>query len=260
MRGLSTLIYKENIAWWRTKKWMVNSVLWSILICGLMANLLFIPTIANMATETELNQAGGITAYVISIGLAALFEFGMAAIGIGVIILTSDSFVGEFENGICTWMLSKPVNRKSYVLSKLISNAMAIFILLIALPSTIAYLMLSYRMSEFFPLISFLKGVGIMSIHTLFYLTLTMVLGIFTKNRAIILAIALASALGGSIVGSIIPQLFHVTPWILPKLASIVVSGDVQSTGFGFGSLIMSSVWSIVFVVASLWKFEKMDL
>ena len=99
-----------------------------------------------------------------------------------------------------------------------------------------------------------------MSIHTLLYLTLTMVLGIFTKNRAIILAIALASAGGGSIVGSIIPQLFHVTPWILRKLASIVVSGDVQSTGFGFGSLIMSSVWSIVFVVASLWKFEKMDL
>ncbi len=260
MRGLSTLIYKENIAWWRTKKWMVNSLVWSLLICGLMANLLFIPTIANMATETELVQAGGITAYVISIGLSALFEFGMAAIGIGVIILTSDSFVGEFESGICTWMLSKPVNRKSYVLSKLISNAMAIFILLIALPSTIAYLMLSYRMSEFFPLISFLKGIGIMSVHTLFYLTLTMVLSVFTKNRVLVLAVALASALGGSIVGSIIPQLLHVTPWMLPKLASVIVSGDVPAIGFGLGSLITSVIWSIVFIVASLWRFEKMDL
>ena len=260
MRGLSTLIYKENIAWWGTKKWMVNFMVWSLLICGLMANLLFIPTIANMATDTELVQAGGITAYIISIGLSALFEFGMAAIGIGVIILTSDSFVGEFENGICTWMLSKPVNRRSYVLSKLISNAVAIFILLIALPSTIAYLMLSYRMSEFFPLIPFLKGIGIMSIHTLFYLTLTMVLGIFTKNRVLVLAIALASALGGSIVGSIIPQLLHVTPWMLPKLASMIVSGDAPTIGFGLGALITSIVWSIVFIVASLWRFERMDL
>lgn len=260
MKGLSTLLYKENMAWWKTRKWMVNSVLWSLLICGLMANLLFVPTIGKMATETEILNAGGLTGYVISIGLAALFEFGIAAIGIGVIVLTADAFVGEYENGICTWMLSKPVNRKSYVLSKLISNTLAVFVLLIAIPSTIAYFMLSFRMSDFFPLISFLKGVGIMAIHTFFYLTLTMVIGVFTKSRVLILAIALASALGGSIVGSIIPQLFHVTPWALPKIASAVVSNGASTLVFGIGALITSIVWSIVFIVASLWKFENMDL
>jgi len=259
LRGFRNLLGKENQAWWGTRRWWVNGLIWPVLLCGLMVNMLFVPTVANLATEAEIAVAGSLTAYILLMGLNVFFKFGTAAVAIGTIILTQDAIIHEKQNGMAEWLLSKPIARRSYVLAKLAANAIPLMLLLIGLPAVLGYTLLSLRQGGFFPWQPFLSGVGIMTVHTLFYLTLTLALGTLFNNRGPILGIALASALGGSLVGGLFQPLLNVTPWILPDVAVSVAAGQAVPNGLGTAPLAATVVWTLVFILISLFKFERTE-
>lgn len=259
LRGFGNLLRKENRAWWGTRRWWVHALLWPALICGLLANMLFVPTIANLATEAEIASAGGLTAHIMLMGLSALFEFGTAALAIGTVILFQDLIISENQSGVTEWLLSKPITRRAYIVSKLVANTMSVLILLIGLPSVIGYGMLSLRMESLFPVLPFLSAVGVMSVHTCFYLTLTLMLGTLLNNRGLILGIGLGSALGGGLLGSLIQPLLYVTPWMLPKVASLIGNGQAVPAELGTTSLVTTILWSLLFILVALKKFEKTE-
>lgn len=259
LRGFSNLLRKENQAWWGTRRWWVNALVWLVVLCGLTVNMLFVPTVANLASEAEIAAAGGLTAYVLLMGLNVFFKFGTAAVAIGTIILTQDAIIHEKQSGMAEWLLSKPISRRSYVLAKLVANAIPVLVLLIGIPAVTAYTLLSLRLGGLFPWKPFLSGVGLMAIHTLFYLTLTLVLGAIFNNRGPILGIALASALGGSLVGGLFQPVLHVTPWILPDVAVAVAAGQPVPNGLGIAPLVATVAWTLVFIMAALFKFERTE-
>jgi ABC-type transport system involved in multi-copper enzyme maturation permease subunit len=259
-RGFSTLFNKEISAWWATRRWWLNAIIWPVIICGLLANMLFIPTIANMASDAEISGAGSVTAYVIGLGLNVLFEFGTMVVAIGAVVLSLDAVFNELDKGICAWLLAKPVTRRSYILAKLAAYFISILVLLIGLPTLIGYAMLSIRSGSLFPMAPFLSGIGIMVLHTTFYLTLTVMLSLFFTSRIPLLAVTLGSALGGSLLGGLMQPLLHITPWMLPKIAALAASGQNTAISDWASTIIFSSIWVAIFIVAGLWKFEKMDL
>jgi ABC-2 type transport system permease protein len=260
LRGFSNLFSKENGDWWGTRRWWINALLWTVLLCGLTAIMLFGPNEeVNQATEAEITQAGGLIAYILLVGLNIFFQFGVPVLAIGTVILAQDLIIGEKQNGVAEWLLSKPVVRRSYVLAKLVANALPVMILLVGLPSIVTYGMLSLRIGTPFPLVPFLSAVGIMTIHTLFYLTLTMMLGTIFNNRGAILGIALGSVLGGGMLGSFIKPLLYFTPWMLPKAALLTATGQAVPAEMGIASLVATALWSVVFIFVALAKFEKME-
>lgn len=260
LRGFSNLFRKENGAWWGTRRWWINTLLWTTLLCGLTAILLFAPSEeANEASSAEIAQAGGVTAYILSLGLSVFFEFGGPMLAIGTIILAQDLIIGEKQSGVAEWLLSKPVTRRAYILAKVAANAPPLLILLVGLPSALVYGMLSLRLGALFPLATFLSAVGIVTVHTLFYLTLTLMLGTIFNNRAPILGIALGSVLGGGILGGFIEPLFYVTPWMLPKVAWLTATGQTMPAEMLVASLVATILWSVLFIFVALAKFEKME-
>ena len=260
LRGFSNLFRKENRAWWGTRRWWINALLWTVLLCGLTAIMLFVSgEEVSEATEAEITQAGGLLAYILLLGLNIFFQFGVPVLAIGTVILAQDLIIGEKQSGVAEWLLSKPVTRRAYVLAKLAANALGVFALLIGLPSVVAYGMLSLRMGAPFPLAPFLSAVGIMTVHTLFYLTLTLMLGTIFNNRGPILGIALASVLGGGMLGGFIKPLLYVTPWMLPKVALLTATGQAIPAEMGIASLVATSLWSVVFIFVAFAKFEKME-
>ena len=260
LRGFSNLFRKENRAWWGTRRWWINALLWTGLLCGLTAIMLFVSgEEVNEATEAEITQAGGLLAYILSLGLNIFFQFGVPVLAIGTVILAQDLIIGEKQSGVAEWLLSKPVTRRAYVLAKLAANALGVFALLVGLPSVVAYGMLSLRMGAPFPLAPFLSAVGIMTVHTLFYLTLTLMLGTIFNNRGPILGIALASVLGGGMLGGFIKPLLYVTPWMLPKVALLTATGQAITAEMGIASLVATALWSVVFIFVAFAKFEKME-
>ena len=260
LRGFSNLFNKENRAWWGTRRWWINALLWTVLLGGLTAIMLFGPNEEVLeATEAEIAQAGGVLGYTLWVGLNVFLQFGVPVLAIGTIILSQDLIIGERQSGVAEWLLSKPVTRRAYVLAKMAAHAVPILLLLVGLPSAVVYGLLSLRMGALFPLVPFLSAVGIMAAHTLFYFTLTLMLGTMFTHRGPILGIALGSVLGGGLLGGLIPALFYVTPWKLAEVAWVTATGQAIAADLRISSVVATVVWSVVFIFVALAKFEKME-
>ena len=213
LRGFSNLFSKESKAWWDTRRWWINTLLSTVLLGGLIAIMLFAPNAeAAEASEAEIAKAGGILAFTLSVGLSVFFEFGTPMLAIGTIILAQDLTIGEKHSGVAEWLLSKPVTRRAYVLAKVAANALPVLVLIVGLPSILVYGMLTLRIGTPFPALPFLAAVAAMSVHTLFYLTLTLMLGTIYDSRGPILGIALGSVLGGGILGGFLLSYFMSHP------------------------------------------------
>ncbi len=259
LRGFSNLFGKENRSWWSTRKWWINALIWPVLLCGLTANMLFVPTIASLGSSEEIARAGGETAYVVMTGLSAFFEFGAMAVALGAIILCQDLVLEEKNNGVLEWLLSKPVARRAYLLSKLLVNLVYCTFFLIVIPAGIAYGLFSLRLGSPFPVLPFLSGVGIMILHMTFYVAFTLLLGVLFSSRTPVLGLSLGLVLGGNLIAGLIKPLLYVSPWILAKTASLVAGSQPVPPELIWPPVISTVLWIIVFVAGSLAKFDQAE-
>ena len=261
LRGFVNLFHKENRAWWKTRRWWINALLWMGVLGGLASVMLFmLPAVAATNDSPEVAAAGGAEAFGFQMAYTIFFEMGTMALALGVIVLNLDQILDEKQAGVTEWLLAKPVARRSYVLAKLAASILATLVLLILLPASVMYLLLSIRTGGPMPLQSFLYGVGIMTLHTMFYLVFTLMLGTFFNTRAPILGVALAFLMAGNLIGGFIRPLMVISPWILPKSASLIASGSSLPDGMLTAPLIATGLWCLFFVFVALRKFEKMEL
>jgi ABC-2 type transport system permease protein len=252
--GFRQLFAKENHNWWRTRRWWNQLILWTALINGTVALMLFVlPNITGPDGQPAIPDEP------LTMGLQALFTLGAMMISIGVVILTQDAIIGEKSAGTAEWVLSKPVSRKAFFLSKLSANLATLWVLLIGLQGLIGYGLLWLASPGAVNGVHFLFGVGLMSLHTFFYLTLTLTLGVFFADRGPILAVTLGSALGGKLIASFIKPLISITPWALPDLTPLVVSGEPLPVTTITSITISTALWCLVFIAASLWKIERLE-
>ncbi len=260
LRGFSNLFRKENRGWWRTRRWWINALLWPGMLGGLASIMLFaLPALVAVEQADEVLAAGGPVAYGIQIGISVFFRMGSVALALGAVVLSQDLLLDEHQSGVTEWLLAKPVARRAYVLAKLAASALAILLLLIGLPSILMYLLLSLRIGAPYAVLPLLKGVGVLSVHTLFYLTLTLMLGTFFKSRTPILGLAIGSAIGGTMIGGFIKPLLLVTPWILGTSTELLVMGQPLTPDLMFYPLVATAIWCLVFTFAATLRFEKTE-
>ena len=260
LRGFSNLLRKENRAWWGTHRWWINAILWPGMLGGLAALMMFVvPALAEQSGDPNVAAAGGPLPFAMQMGRMVFFEMGTMVLAIGVIVLCQDLIVDEKQSGITEWLLSKPIQRRSYVLAKLVATLAAVILLMILLPAILTYALLYIRSGQFFPVLPFISGVGLMFLHSLFYLTLTLMLGTMYASRAPILGIALGILLGGNFLSSLLKPLVFVTPWMLAKVASLVADSQPVPAGLLWGPLAASVLWSVIFIIVALAKFEKSE-
>src|SRR5512133_615051 len=106
-RGLSNVLNGELKSWFSTRRWWVQIIIWAACV-----NLIFFI----VALTTPKSRASMDTTLM-------LFNIFMGLAGpIGVSILMQTAVVGEKRSGTAAWVLSKPVSRTAFILSKLIAN------------------------------------------------------------------------------------------------------------------------------------------
>ena len=260
LRGFSNLLRKENRAWWGTHRWWINAILWPGMLGGLAALMMFVvPALAEQSGDPSVAAAGGPLPFAMQLGRTVFFEMGTMVLAIGVIVLSQDLIVEEKQSGITEWLLSKPIQRRAYILAKLIATLIAVLLLLLILPAILSYFLLYIRSGQFFPLLPFVSGMGLMALHSLFYLTLTLMLGTMYSSRAPILGIALGVLLGGNFLAGLLQPLLYITPWILAKVASMIAAGQPVPSGLLWGPLATTVLWSLIFTIVALVKFEKAE-
>ncbi|MGD8596913.1 MAG: hypothetical protein PVJ26_07805, partial [Anaerolineae bacterium] len=81
--GLANLLRRENHAWWRSRRWLVQSLLWAIVVNGFVAFALFVvPLMAEITGAAEAQEIEPLAN-----GVQALFQIGTVALAAGAIVL-----------------------------------------------------------------------------------------------------------------------------------------------------------------------------
>jgi len=253
--GLKNLLRAELRRWWKTRTWWVQSLIW-IGVVDLI--LIMVISAGNTPGESAMPLAELVLLYGV---------FGGMFTAVGVVIQMQGAIVGEKISGTAAWVLSKPVARTAFVLSKLLGNAFGLGVTAILIPGIAAYLILTIGTGERLQALNFIGGMGILCLFALYWLALTLMLGAFFNSRGPVIGIALGLILGQQLIlglaANISPKLVDYLPYQLSIPPEGAAAGSVA------GNLILgvplptwapvySSVIAIVlFVLLGIWRFRQ---
>ncbi len=168
LSGLPNMLRKENGKWWNTRLWLIQSVVWLLLLNGLHMMVLYL-------SGQDLSMPMGDSFESLTIFFALMG--GMTPFG--VMILTQGVIIAEKKSGTAEWVLSSPLSRESFVFSKLVVNMVWIFGILVLLQGVAYELVLMAFGMDIIAFGSLMPGLIIHGFHLLFWLSLTLMLGVF---------------------------------------------------------------------------------
>jgi ABC-type transport system involved in multi-copper enzyme maturation permease subunit len=253
-RGFANLFGKENRAWWGTRRWLVQTVVWAIVVNGMLAAVMF-----GLPVLLQVDPAAAAAFDPVAEGIKVLFQLGMTAIALGAILIAHDQILGERQSGVTEWILSKPVSRTAYILSKMSADAIGVVVILVAVQAAIAYGLIAVANGGRLPLAPFLAAAGGMALHTLFYVGLTLMLGVLANNRGVLLGVPMAVALGGMFFSTFLGKAVLFTPW---SLGAVVLPAIVLQFPLPMPAWLPISVTAIlsaIFVAVALVRFERQE-
>jgi ABC-type transport system involved in multi-copper enzyme maturation permease subunit len=243
--GMANLLRKENRACWASRRWLVKIVLWIVGINGFTALIMIV--IPQYSSEDPIHW-----------GVQGLFKLGPLALAFGTIIMLQDAIIGERQLGVTEWLLSKPMSRPAYVLSKLLANGLGILVIQVGLQGAVGYGVLWLVMGEPFPLPPYLVGMAGLAVHTLFYLALTLMMGVLTANRRALLGVSQGVLLGGSLVLYVPGTAMMATPWGLVNVLPAAVLGMPLPLSIWL-PIGVTAILSVVCVAVALARFERLE-
>jgi ABC-2 type transport system permease protein len=248
--GFNTFFKKEIGEWLEARRWFVQTVLWLVVLNGFLAMVLFVlPNIVTLDGGVPIENP-------VVEGLIGFFGIGGLALSIGIIILTQNEIIGEKQSGTAEWVLSKPVARSAFFLAKLLANTLGMLVIMIGLQSAIAYGQVTLMEPGAISLPDFLAGMGMLALQVFFYLSLTLMMGVISENREMVLGVSLGTLLIGLVARNFLGQVTLLTPWLLSDLAGPVAMAEPLTPEMWL-PIISTAIFSLVFIAVALWRFEK---
>jgi ABC-2 type transport system permease protein len=249
-QGFANLLRKENSEWWHTRRWWTQSLLWLLIVNGILAVGIWVVPIFEPAEAGDMMENLGIF-----IQLMAWFPM------FAVIVITQGAVIGEKQSGTAAWIMSAPVSRSAFILAKLVANAIGFFVTIILLQGLVAYVQLSLSNGSPLPLPPYLAMLALLSLYLFFYLALTLMLGAFFDTRGpvlgIAIAVAIASMLGiGNLFAGFLPWIVVLLPEAIPGILTLLVQGEPLPDVWPI-PIILMSVYSLLFVALAIWRFKR---
>jgi ABC-2 type transport system permease protein len=251
LRGFNNLLRRENQKWWPLRPALMRAFLWVLLLNGILALSLFVfPTLTDPNGNPVMDED--------PLQMSSQLFAGLAAVGlaIGVIVALQDSIIEEVQLGTAAWVLSKPVSRTAFVAAKLVANVVGLLFLMVLPSALAAYGLFWLYEPGAFTWLNFAGMMAVVTLHALFYLTLTLLMGTLTTRRGVLLAVTLGSLLGGGMVP--IKALVQISPWQLQQVGLMVLY-DMPLDSMALTMIGATAVWCIIFLVTAVWRFERSE-
>jgi ABC-2 type transport system permease protein len=245
--GFNNLFRKENRDWWGTRSWLVQAIIWTAILIGILATVLF----------AEPNGGGQWTE-----GMIVFFAVGGIALSIGVIIMGQEEVLDEKRSGTAAWILSKPVSRAAFLLAKMTANAIGILIIMILLEGALAYILLSISRGRPLDVLPYLAALGVLYLNVMFYFLLSLMFSAASNSRGAAIGIPMAVLFAYQFVVGLAPWVMEIMPWGLtnpsggspePTLVVAVALGQPVSPT----PIIATLLWCVLFLVVAVWKFNR---
>jgi len=269
-RGLANLLRKENGEWWHTRRWWLQTMLWLLIVNGILAiGLWVVPVVDPEDTSDTMDNLG------IFVQIMAMFPM------FAVIVIAQGAIIGEKQSGTAAWIMSAPVARSAFILAKLAANAIGFLVVIILVQGLVAYVQLSLSDGSPLPLGPYLAILAllslylffylaltlmlgaffVLSLYLFFYLALTLMLGAFFDSRGpvlgIAIAVAIASMIGiGNVFASFLPWLVLILPEAIPGILTLLVEGEPLPEVWPI-PIILISLYSLLFIALAIWRFNR---
>lgn len=249
LQGFANQTRREAGTWWSTARWWVHMVIWTSIVNGLLAVMLWVvPRLENLMGGVEITVEGSAAQFA---GMAGMIT------AIGVVVTSQGILVDEHRVGLLEWMLSKPLSRGALLAAKFVAHALAILAVLVLVPWLGVLAQLSIAHGGLWPLGRWLGGMALVGLLAVFHLALVLALSALTWSRALIVALPLVGIIGTDLVVAFLPGAFGVLPWSLGPLAGPVLAGGIL---IGPGPILTTAVLTLVCLAAAAVGLRRKEL
>jgi ABC-2 type transport system permease protein len=268
LNGYGNIFSKENHQWWGTWRWLIQTLIWLVIVNGVLSAAVLINpgmrTARQEVVRAQLQAEGKIVDSpvppVSQTALMIFFIFSGMAPAVGVVILGQDAIIQERQSGTAAWVLSKPVSRTAYILSKFSADALGILVTMVLVQGIVAFLIYHAAVGQTLPVLNYLASLGLLYLLLLFYLALTFMLGTLFRNRGPVIGLPMVLIFGNQLTG-LVPWLGKVLPWNLvidlpgqPALAVALANGQPLPT---VTPIIGTTLLTLVFMVVTLVRYQR---
>ncbi len=253
-RGFGNMLRVEFSRWWKTRTWWTQTLIWVSVI-----DLILFAVASEVASEPGLGAV---------IELALLYGiFGGMFASVSVVIIMQGAIVGEKITGTASWILSKPISRTAFVVSKLIANMVGVYFTAGLVPGVVAYFIISGASPDGIPFLNFMAGNSVIALYNFFFLAFTLMLGAFYNSRGPVIGFPLFILLGQQFI---ITFILKYTPWLydflpyqlvmppnnsdIPSLSTALINGLPVDTWVPVYSTL---ILIVVFTVLGVWRFRR---
>ncbi len=243
--GFANFLWKENCRWWKTRMWMIQTVIWLVMISGMMVPMLTIDP------EYE---------------FCWIVFFVMAGVlpGIGIIIVMQDALIEEKNSGTAAWVLSKPLSRAAFILSKWIANSFGFLVTVILVQGICIYFLFLMLAGWKVEAMGLIVGMSLDALFLLFCLSLALTLSTLFTSRGPVIGISLVALflqyylMGLPAIQKFLPVFLILPtgeePDMLPSLAASAAMGEPLETLL---PVAVTAGLIVVFLVFALWQFQR---
>ncbi len=247
--GLGNMLRKELRDWWGTRNWIKQTLIWLIIVNGILATVLFVaPTRDSSGILTP------------DVGPILFFTIGGIALSIGTILLAQDEVIGEKRAGTAAWVLTKPASRSAFILSKLLANALGILVVMVLFQGAAGYALMSIAQGSALPVGPYLLALLLLFLSLMFYLTLGIMLGTLFDKGGPVIGIPMILVFTYQLAGAV-PLLGQVMPWKLAvqnspnsSLAVALIAGQPLPS---LVPVVATLIWCALFIGVAIWRFER---
>jgi ABC-2 type transport system permease protein len=252
-RGLGNLLQGEYSAWFKSSKWWKHLAMWFSIINLMMLILIF-------AANKIAQEGGEMPAPIFMYGI-----FGGMFVAFGVMIIMQRVLVAEKNSGTAAWVLSKPVTRTSFVVSRLVVNSIAILLTSVIVPGVIFYFSLGFSATGWLSPLGYIAGLMMISLHTFFWIALVLMMGSLFESSGVVIAVPMVLFFTFWMGTGILPALIYVSPLLLAfspapeQINALSVSFMTGAPVFSWLPLISTVIFSVIFISVAIWRFNRQE-
>jgi ABC-2 type transport system permease protein len=248
--GFRNLVGKENGEWTTGPSLLAQGVIWVFVVTLISVVVAFIRGEMEPGyTPKDINDAGALM----------FFVLGSVASVIAVVANTQGAIIGERQLGTAAWVLSKPASRKAFVLAKLVVHFRWLLTVTLLFPAVVFYGLMTAISTLPPPPLLFLGGFAILALGLLFYLALSLLLGTIFESRGPLAGSVFGFMVGGFMIANYAPWLTAAFPWLFFQSGYYLVTrGEIPA--YGLISIPATALWTVLFVLLALRRFERAEL
>lgn len=253
-RGLGNLLQGEYSGWFKSSRWWKHLILWFSIINGMMALMI----IATGEAAKDGNE-----------GPPILFMYGIFGgmfVAFGVMIIMQRVLIREKSSGTAAWVLSKPVTRTAFVVSRLVLNSIAILLTSVIVPGVILYITLGlFSDLGWLSPFGFIAALLMVSLHTFYWIALVLMMGTLFESSSAVIAVPMALYFLFWMGTGMVPGLIYVSPLLLTfspdpdHISSLPASLMTGQPVFSWLPVISTIVFCVIFIAVAIRRFNRQE-